>query len=72
MGIEGTIMRKYKYKITGINMAGKQFESECIDSDLIHAVQKYRRIAFSIDSAIKLVQVAHDEKMGICCIKTME
>lgn len=65
-------MIKYKYKVTGINMAGKQFESECIDTDLIYAVQKYRLLAYSIDSAIKIELVQHDSKVGICFMKSIE
>lgn len=65
-------MIKYKYKISGINMAGNQFESECIASDLIYAVQKYRRLVYSIDSAIKIEQVQHDAKVGICYMKSIE
>ncbi|HHV10243.1 MAG TPA: hypothetical protein GXX75_08205 [Clostridiales bacterium] len=58
-------MIKYKYHITGINLAGKQFESECIDYDLIYAVQKYRKLVYSIDTAVKKEQVQHDAKVGI-------
>jgi hypothetical protein len=49
-------------------MAGKQFVSECIDYDLIYAVQKYRKVAYSIDSAIKVEKVHPDTKIGICNI----
>lgn len=65
-------MVKYKYKVVGINMAGKHFESECIASDLIYAVQKYRQLAYSIDSVIKIEQVQHDTKVGICYMKSIE
>ena len=65
-------MLKYKYKISGINLAGKPFESECIDYDLMYGVQKYRKIAYSIDSAIKIEQASHDSKIGICYIKCIE
>ena len=52
-------------------MAGKQFESECVDFDLIYAVQKYRLLAYSMESAIKIEQVQHDTKVGICYMKSI-
>ncbi len=65
-------MVKYKYKIIGINMSGKQFESEYIHYDLISAVQKYRKIAYSVDSVSTVERVDHDAKIGICYIKNIE
>ena len=65
-------MIKFKYKVSGINMAGNQFESECIDFDLIYAVQKYRKIAYSLESAIKVEQVHPDSKVEICYIKSIQ
>ena len=40
-------MLKYKYRIKGTNLAGYELESEYIDHDLIYAVQKYRKLAYS-------------------------
>jgi hypothetical protein len=67
-----SIMIKYKYLISGTNMAGKQFESECIDYHLIYAALKYRKIAYSLESITKLDKVPNDSKIGICFLESIK
>jgi hypothetical protein len=39
--------------VSGIDMSGEYFKSECIDFDIMYAIQKYRKIAYSVDSIVK-------------------
>jgi hypothetical protein len=62
---------KYRYEVIGIDLNREQFESECIDYDIMFAIQKYRKIAYSVNSITRKEQVPSNYKTGIFKMATM-
>jgi hypothetical protein len=57
-------MIKHTYEVSGLDTHGNKFTSECIDDDIIKAIEQYRGIHYSVHSINRKEQVnAKSEKI---------
>ena len=58
-------MIKHRFIVNGITPQGSSFSSTCISTDIIEAIQEYRKALFSPHVVVQSEQVHSDTKIGI-------
>jgi hypothetical protein len=61
-------MTKHRYEVSGIENTETNFTSECIDNDILSAINQYRDIHHSVHSITRKEQVKATEEKRIIAI----
>ena len=58
-------MTKHKYIVSGVTSSGALFESTCIDTDIIKAIEQYREIGLFVHNIARGEQVMADSQVKV-------
>ena len=58
-------MIKHRFLVVSVDSSGIERSSTCIDTDMIHLIQEYRKLGMNPHSVVQLSQVHADTPIGI-------